>query len=85
MRFRIRIEIVSKLNKPGLYEIGGRLLEGNLNRGSVGQVEVDGSSIVLTVKDVAYLRPQPRDKIAFSVEDLPCAAESLVGRDFVSI
>lgn len=84
MKFRIRIEIVTKLNKPGLYEIGGKLLEGDLSNGSVGYVEVEGVPVSITVKDVAYMRPQPREKVAFSVENLLCPGESLVGLDFVS-
>ena len=84
MKFKLLIEIVSSLDKVDLIEVGGRLLEGHLEPGSIGYVETENGKIQLRVIDVAFLRPSVPGKIALSVKKPDCYVESLIGKIFFS-
>jgi len=66
--FEIEIGFVEESSSdPSILTIGGTIVDGDLYNGAEGFVQIDGESLRLRVKEVAFLKGAKPGSIMFSV------------------
>jgi hypothetical protein len=81
--FKMEIGFVDQSPKdPGVIFVGGRMLEGDLRKGSIGIVRISDAKVRLRVMDVGFLERAAADAIFFSAErpkNSPCLTKWVGG------